>query len=98
MATAAANEFSICVLFDKHKDGWYYVHSPNVIGLHLAGTDVALIRQEIETIVKDLLWLNHKIAADQIRCVPSLDHVMKQLDGDADDAPEQQETYLVKVA
>ena len=98
MAAAAANEFSICILFEKNKDGRYYVHSPNVIGLHLAGTDVALIRQEIETVVKDLLWFNHKIIADQIRWVPSLDHVMKQLDGDADDAPGQQETYLVKVA
>ena len=95
---SATNEFSICVLFDKSEDGRYYVHSPNVIGLHLAGTDIALIRKEIEAIVKDLLWFNYKIVADQIRWVPSLDHVVKQLDGETDGAPERQETFLVKVA
>jgi hypothetical protein len=94
----ATNEFSIRVLFDRSADGRYYVHSPNVIGLHLAGTDIDLIRREIETIVKDLLLLNHQITADEIRWVPSLDHVVKQLKGNADNVPERQETYLVKVA
>ena len=98
MAAAAANEFSICVLFDKAADGRYYVHSPNVIGLHLAGTDIDVIRREIETIVKDLLWFNHKLAVDEIRWVPSLDHVVKQLKDNEDDVPGRQETYLVKVA
>src|SRR5438128_3129922 len=83
----ASTEFSICVHFDKAEDGRYYVHSPNVIGLHLAGTDIDLIRREIETIVKDLLLLNHQITANEIRWVPSLDHVVKQLKGDAGTCP-----------
>jgi len=96
----AMNEFSICVLFDRAADGRYYVHSPNVTGLHLAGTgtDIDAIRGEIEMIVKDLLRLNHNIEADEIRWVPSLDHVVKQLKGTADNVPAQQETYLVKIA
>ena len=53
-----AGEFSICVHFDKDQDGRYYVHSPNVTGLHLAGTDLNAIRGEINIIVKDLLRLN----------------------------------------
>ena len=56
------------------------------------------IRGEIEMIVKDLLRLNHNIEADEIRWVPSLDHVVKQLKGTADNVPAQQETYLVKIA
>jgi hypothetical protein len=97
-AMSIPHEFSISVHFDRAADGRYYVHSPNVIGLHLAGTDIDLIRGEIERIVKDLLRLNHQLEADEIRWVPSLDHVVKALKGDADKVPERQETYLVKVA
>jgi hypothetical protein len=94
----ATNEFSISVLFDRAADGRYYVHSPNVTGLYLAGTNIDAIRGEIEMIVKDLLRLNHNIEADEIRWVPSLEHVVKQLKGTADNVPAQQETYLVKIA
>jgi hypothetical protein len=86
-----AEEFSIRVLFDRAQDGRYYVHSPNVTGLHLAGTDIDLMRKELEPIVKDLLWFNHQLIIDEIRWVPSLDNVVNQLkDGGT-------ETYLVRL-
>jgi len=76
---APLSEFLIEILFEKGRDGRFYVHSPNLAGLHLAGRDLSAIRADLEPIVKELLFHNLDFVADQIRWVPSLDEVVSHL-------------------
>jgi hypothetical protein len=78
---ADASEFAIQLLFDRRRDGRFHVHSPNVPGLHLAGRDLGEIREDIEPIVKDLLYHNSNVIVDQIRWVPSLEEVVSRMSG-----------------
>lgn len=78
-AKRAMSEFVIQLLFDKRSDGRFHVHSPNVPGLHLAGKSIELIRGDIEPVVRDLLFYNSGMVVDQIRWVPSLDEVVKEM-------------------
>src|SRR4029453_15437030 len=62
-------EFSIELFFDR-RGNHYHVHSPSVAGLHLAGTDLSALRQDIEPAVRDLLRYNSNVSVDTIRWVP----------------------------
>jgi hypothetical protein len=73
------DEFAIQLVFDKRHDGRIHVHSPNVPGLHLAGSDLQSIESDIEPIVKDLLLHNANMVVDRIRWVPSLEDVVRQM-------------------
>lgn len=74
-----AKEFAIELRFEKKRDGRFYVRSPNLTGLHLAGSDLEKIRADLEPIVKDLLFHNSDFVADTIRWVPSLEQVTHEM-------------------
>ena len=74
-------EFAIELLFDQRRDGRFHVHSPNVPGFHLAGRDLQEIREDLEPVLKDLLYHNSNVIVDQIRWVPSLEEVVKRMEG-----------------
>lgn len=92
MQTHQFQEFSIELLFDR-RGSHYHVHSPNVEGLHLAGADLSVIRQDIEPAVRDLLRCNSNISVDTIRWVPSFDSVIKEFEAQA--ADEGKATYVI---
>ena len=94
MQQFSAGECSIELLFDRRSDGRYYVHSPDVPGLHLAGPDIDALRADVEPAVKDLLKYNRNLSVGKIRWVPSLDEVLKRLEKPAD---QRREVYLVTV-
>lgn len=74
-----SDRFSIQLLFDQRSDGRVHVHSPTVPGLHLAGYDVAAIKDDIEPMLKDILLNNSKIVIDEIEWIPSLDALLDQI-------------------
>jgi len=76
-----ATTFVIELFFEKKGDGRFYVQSPNLAGLHLAGRDIETIRADIEPIVKDLLLYNSKFHADEIVWVPSLEQITHAVTG-----------------
>ena len=94
MREFSAGECSIELLFDKRSDGRYYVHSPNVPGLHLAGPDIDALRADVEPAVRDLLKHNRNLLVERIRWVPSLDEVLDRLETQVD---QKREVYLVTV-
>lgn len=96
MSMSFAREFSIELLFDKRPDGLYYIHSDVLPGLHLAGDDFDALRRDIEPAVKDLLFHNRKISAEEIRWVPSLDDVQAELEAPSEAG--QKATYVVKTS
>ena len=73
------SEFAIQLLFARRGDGRFHVYSPNVPGLHLAGSDLAVIRSDIEPIIKVLLYFNSNVIVDQIRWVPSLEEMVTRM-------------------
>jgi hypothetical protein len=79
MAETAHKDFYVELVFTKRRNGRFYVHSPTLPGLHLAGSDIDLIRADIEPIVKDLLRHNAGIPVDEIQWVPPLDQISTAL-------------------
>ncbi len=93
------SEFLIQLLFDKNRDGRIHVHSPNMPGLHLAGDDLESIQDDIEPIVKELLLHNSHVIVDQIRWVPSLEEIVRQMGKPSPEPEQKQESkYLVIMA
>jgi hypothetical protein len=84
--------FQIALSFIKRADGSYYIHSPNVPGLHLAGKDLAALRRDIDPAVRDLLRENLNIDVDEVRWVPSLDDIQKSFD----EPEEGENVFLIK--
>lgn len=66
------------VKFDKRSDGRFHLHSPEIPGLHLAGTDLSKIRADLEVSVRDLLYFNHDIVVDTLTWVPNLEESFKK--------------------
>lgn len=74
-----AAKFIIELLLEKKGDGRFYVRSPNLAGLHLAGSDIEAIRADIEPVVKDLLFYNKNFRTDEIVWVPSLEQITEAM-------------------
>lgn len=72
----SAREFRLRLLFEKKRDGRFYVCSPDLAGLHLAGSDLDKIRADLEPVIKELLFFNSDFVADTIKWVPSFDQAM----------------------
>ena len=96
MQKITVGEFSIELLFDQRSDGRYFVHSPHVPGLRLAGPDLEALCADIEPAVKDLLLHNRKLAVESIRWVPSIDEVLEQFDLPAQ--IDKRATYVVRLS
>ncbi len=96
MQKITVGEFSIELLFDQRSDGRYFIHSPHVPGLRLAGPDLEALCADIEPTVKDLLQHNRKLAVESIRWVPSIDEVLKEFDLPAQIG--KKATYLVRLS
>lgn len=93
MKEIVTGEFAIELYFDLRSDGRYYIHSPHVPGLRLAGSDLEALRDDIEPAVRDLLLHNRELQVDSIRWVPSLDEVMDQFG-----QPPEKSTYVVRLS
>ena len=72
-----AREFHATVIFERRDGDHFYIHSPDVPGLHLAGRDFDELQKLLPTAIKDLYWFNSEIAIDSIRLLPSLTEVSK---------------------
>jgi len=96
MQKITVGEFSIELLFDQRSNGRYFIHSPHVPGLRLAGPDLEALCADIEPAVKDLLQRNRKLAVESIRWVPSIDEVLKEFDRPAQIG--KKATYLVRLS
>lgn len=91
-----AREFAIQLLFEKRRDGRFYVHSPNLAGLHLAGRNLDKIRADLEPIIKELLYRNADFVADKIKWFSSLEQVTRELTRPAPPRePKSEEHFLV---
>ena len=96
MPAAYTQEFQIELLFDRRSDGLFHIHSEALPGLHLAGEDFSALRRDIEPAVRELLRYNREIVADEIRWVPTLEEVQRELDAPPEDA--ERATYLIRTA
>jgi hypothetical protein len=73
-----AQEFAVRVEFRRDEDGRCHIGSPDLIGLHLAGHDMDVLRKELDTIIKDLVWFNLGRVIDRLRWVPSLEEIAEK--------------------
>jgi hypothetical protein len=77
-------EFYATVIFERRDGDHFYIHSPDIPGLHLAGRNFDALQGLLEPAIRDLYWFNSKIAIDGIRLLPSLNEVNKLMKGPAD--------------
>ena len=70
----------VTVLIEKRPEGGYYIHSPEVSGLHLWGMELKVLRDDLFPVMKDLYWYKEEIAVDDIRFIPDLDRVIADLE------------------
>jgi hypothetical protein len=79
LATMTAEaEFEIRLVYDQRPDGRFYIHSPNVPGLHLSGISLGALTTDIEPLIRDLLLYNSKVIVDSIRWVPPLEEMIEK--------------------
>jgi hypothetical protein len=96
--TQLPSEISVTVIFEHREENRYYIHSPHIPGLHLAGPKLEELNALLETTIRDLLYYKSNIFIDGIRWVPSLDDVTKQLSGTPQNPPAiDNKTYLISV-
>ncbi len=62
-------EFYAKVIFERRDGDHFYIHSPDIPGLHLSGRNFDELNTLLETAVKDLFWHNSEIVIDSIRWV-----------------------------
>ena len=93
MATEFNHEFQIELIFEKRTDGVYKVHSPSLPGLYLTSESFDTLRSDIDPAVKDLLYFNKNISADNIRWIPPLDEAQEQMTKPQDGS--WAETYII---
>ena len=74
-----STEIAIELIYERHSDGRYFVHSDDVPGLRMAGTDINAIQADLNEVVSDLLRLNSGFVVTELRWVPSLEDVKRHL-------------------
>ena len=91
-------EFAVRIEFRRGDDGYCYIGSPDLFGLHLAGPDLNLLRSELDTIIRDLVWFNHNRVLDAIRWIPSLEQIaQKYTDAKVVDAQSRSEICILQL-
>jgi hypothetical protein len=66
------NVIAIELKFDRHDDGRYHIHSPDLPGLHLAGMNLDALRADFDSVLRDLLKGNANATAERIHHIPNL--------------------------
>jgi predicted RNase H-like HicB family nuclease len=74
------SELSVEIVFERRDGNHYHVHSPDILGLHLAGRNLEEINKLLPTAIKDLFWFNSDMVIDHIRWVPSPAYINKKID------------------
>jgi hypothetical protein len=69
-----ATEFAVRIDF-RRGDGRCYISSPDLVGLHLAGSDMNALRADLEAVIKDLVYHNLSRVIDKLRFIPSLEEI-----------------------
>jgi predicted RNase H-like HicB family nuclease len=72
-----STEFAVRIEF-RRGDGRCYISSPDLPGLHLAGDDLDALRNQLDTIIKDLVWHNYNRVIDKLRWIPNLDEIVEK--------------------
>lgn len=72
-------EFRLKLIFEKRRDGRFYIHSPDLPGLHLAGSDLDKIQADLDPVIKELLYFNMDFAAETIKWLPGLDYIKSRM-------------------
>jgi hypothetical protein len=94
-----ATEFAIRIEF-RHGDGRCYISSPDLKGLHLAGSDMGTLRADLEIVIKDLMYHNYNRVIDRLRFVPSLEEISEKYQSlrQLDDESRTTEVCLIEAA
>lgn len=74
-----STQISIELVYERHSDGRYYVHSDDVPGFRMAGSDIDAIQADLNAVVSDLLRLNSGFVVTELVWVPSLEDVKRHL-------------------
>jgi hypothetical protein len=74
-----ATQLAVEVQYRKHSDGRIYIDSYDVPGLHLAGTDLDALHEDLDPVVKELLFRNMGIEVESLHWVPTPEEVKRQL-------------------
>jgi len=76
---AKPREFRLKLIYEKRRDGRFYIHSSDLPGLHLAGSDLDRLQADLEPVIKELLFFNWDFVAEKIKWLPPLDLVKSRL-------------------
>jgi len=66
------NVIAIELRFDRHDDGRVHIHSPDLPGLHLAGTNLDALRGDLDSALRDLMSGNANASVERIHYIPNL--------------------------
>jgi hypothetical protein len=72
-----ATEFALRIDF-RRGEGRCYISSPDLVGLHLAGPDMDALREDLEPVIKDLVFHNLNRVIDKLRFIPSLEEIAEK--------------------
>ena len=66
------NVIALELRFERHEDGRFYVHSPDLPGLHLAGPNPDALRGDLESALRDVLSGNANVGVERMHFFPNL--------------------------
>ena len=72
-------EIAIDIVFEQHNNGRYFVTSDDIPGFRMAGFDIDAIEGDLNAVVCDLLRYNAGFIVSQLRWVPSLEDIRRQV-------------------
>ena len=87
------NVIAVELRFERHDDGRFYIHSPDLPGLHLAGMDPDALRKDLDPVLRELLGGNANIGIERLHFFPNLANMFA-----ADPALPRRETCVVTLA
>lgn len=90
-------EFYATVIFEQRDGDHFYIHSPDVPGLHLAGRSFDELHKLLPTAIKDLYWHNSEIVIDSIRWLPNLADFSRNGGIEPPKGGQERRVYAVKV-
>ncbi len=90
-------EFYAEVIFERRDGDHFYIHSPHIPGLHLAGRNLDELNKLLKTAIKDIFWFNSEIVIDSVRWLPSLAEVSKQIVSSKEPPTYERKTCVVNV-
>lgn len=66
-------ECAIEVRYDKREDGRFHIHSPDLPGLHLVGSNPDALTADLEPVLREMLRVTTSQAIDTMMVLPSFE-------------------------